>query len=111
MYAGGLAESLTTLPNQGEVAVGPSFGAIIMDQFSRIKRGDRYYYENGPSVSPYPFAVAQLAQIKTVTMAGMICRNFDIFKIQTNAFTISSGYIYIQFIYIYSGGRNYVIGP
>ena len=91
LYAGGLAESLTTLPNQGEVAVGPSFGEIIMDQFSRIKRGDRYYFENGPSVSPYPFTTAQLAQIKTVTMICIICRNLDIFKIQTNAVTISSG--------------------
>ena len=61
-----------------------------MDQFDRLKRGDRYYYENGASSHPYPFTTSQLTQIKTVTMAGLICRNYDIFTIQQNAFWVSN---------------------
>ena len=88
MYAGGLVE--TIVGNQ-LFAVGPTFGAIIMEQFKRIKNSDRFYYENGPGSSPYPFNLDQLAQIKTVTAAGLFCRNYDIFTIQQNAFWMSNG--------------------
>ena len=61
-----------------------------MEQFSRIKKSDRFYYENGPGASPYPFTLNQLAQIKSVTMAGLVCRNFDIVTIQKNAFWVNN---------------------
>jgi peroxidase len=87
LYAGGLVE--TIVGNQ-LFAVGPTFGAIIMEQFSRIKNADRFYYENGPSVTASAFTTAQLAQIKTVTMAGLVCRNWDIVSIQKYAFWVTN---------------------
>ncbi len=87
MYAGGLSE---TIVGNELFAVGPTFGAIIMEQFKRLKTSDRFYYENGPTASPNPFSLDQLAQIKTVTMSGLMCRNFDVFTIQKFAFWASN---------------------
>ena len=42
LYIGGLVEN--HVPN---AVVGPVFSCIIADQFSRLKEGDRFYYENG----------------------------------------------------------------
>jgi hypothetical protein len=47
-------------------------------------------YENGPSTSPNAFTLPQLQEIKTVTMAGLICKNYDIYNIQQQAFFYSS---------------------
>lgn len=78
MYAGGLSETIVSDPNY---IIGPTFGCIIMKQFENIKKGDRFYYEN-----PNVFTLDQLEQIKNVTMSGLICNNYDLFKIQTKAF-------------------------
>ena len=43
-------------------------------------------YENGPSTSPTAFSLGQLQEIKTVTMAGLICNNYDIYSIPQQAF-------------------------
>ena len=85
LYAGGLAE--TIVGNQ-QFVVGPTFGSMIMEQFARIKNGDRFYYENGPSTTASAFTLNQLSQIKKVTIAGLICNNYDLFSIQTSAFYV-----------------------
>ena len=71
--------------------VGPTFGAMIMEQFARIKKSDRFYYENGPSTTASAFTLNQLAQNQQVTIAGLICNNYDIFSIQESAFWITNG--------------------
>ncbi|RNA44780.1 chorion peroxidase-like isoform X2 [Brachionus plicatilis] len=83
LYPGGLSE---TSVNGG--VVGPTFACIIANQFRDLKRGDRFYFENGPS--PTAFTLDQLNEIKKSSMAKLICNNFEINKIQPNAFMLPS---------------------
>ena len=53
LYAGGLSE----LPASDSVAVGKTFACIITRQFSDLKKGDRFYYENSPSVNSAAFTL------------------------------------------------------
>lgn len=68
--------------------VGPTFACIIANQFKDLKKGDRFYYENGPSTTA--FTLDQLAEIKKVSMSRIICDNTDIDQIQPNAFMMPS---------------------
>ncbi|XP_028168651.1 chorion peroxidase isoform X2 [Ostrinia furnacalis] len=72
LWVGGLLEEAV-----GGGVVGVTFSNILADQFSKIKRGDRYFYENGPDVNPGAFSPYQLAEIKKVTLARIICDNRD----------------------------------
>ncbi|XP_031763796.2 chorion peroxidase [Galleria mellonella] len=84
LWVGGLLEEEV----EGGV-VGPTFASILADQFLRIKRGDRYFYEHGPEVNPGAFTPSQLAEIKKVTMSRIICDNRDgieLFAQPPNAF-------------------------
>jgi peroxidase len=72
LYVGGLIESA-----EHDALVGPTFSEIIADQFSKFKKGDRYFYENGPEVNPGYFTPAQLNVIRQQTMARIICSNAD----------------------------------
>lgn len=78
-YVGGLSEE----PPNG-VLVGPTFGCIIANQFKDWKKGDRFFYENGPS--PTSFNLNQLREIKKASLARLICNDFDINQIQPNVF-------------------------
>ena len=89
MYAGGLKEDVV-----GNWTIGPTFGCIIKKQFANTKIADRFWYENGPNTSPTAFTLNQLQQIKNVTLAGLICNNFDIFTIPKQAFYLSSRYYF-----------------
>ncbi|GBP21620.1 Chorion peroxidase [Eumeta japonica] len=72
LWIGGLLEEPVD-----DGVVGATFANIIADQFSRLKRGDRYFYEYGPDVNPGAFTPGQLAEIKKVTMARLVCDNGD----------------------------------
>ncbi|XP_049870495.1 chorion peroxidase [Pectinophora gossypiella] len=72
LWVGGLLEP----PVEGGV-VGATFAQIIADQFSRLKKGDRYFYEYGPDVNPGAFTPSQLSEIKKVTISRIVCDNTD----------------------------------
>ncbi|XP_060802198.1 chorion peroxidase [Amyelois transitella] len=72
LWVGGLLEE----PLE-EGVLGPTFAHILADQFSRFKRGDRYFYEYGPDINPGAFTTSQLAEIKKVSLARIICDNSD----------------------------------
>ncbi|KAL0130187.1 hypothetical protein PUN28_002048 [Cardiocondyla obscurior] len=55
--------------------VGPTFACIIAQQFSNLRRGDRFWYENSNSESS--FTPGQLQQIRQVTLAQILCRTMD----------------------------------
>lgn len=73
LFVGGLMEA----SEGGDAAVGPTFRDIIADQFSRLRRGDRYFYEHDPSINPGHFSAQQLHEIKKITLARIICDNSD----------------------------------
>ncbi|EZA49565.1 uncharacterized protein LOC105284479 isoform X2 [Ooceraea biroi] len=55
--------------------VGPTFACIIGQQFSNLRHGDRFWYENPESESS--FTTGQLQQIRQVTLAQILCHTMD----------------------------------
>lgn len=72
LWIGGLIEAA-----RENGLVGSTFGDIIADQFSKFRRGDRYFYEHSPETNPGAFSVEQLAEIKKTSVARLICDNSD----------------------------------
>ncbi|XP_072930563.1 peroxidasin [Epargyreus clarus] len=56
--------------------VGPLFRCLLIEQFKRLRDGDRFWYEN-----PEIFKPEQRRQIKKITLARVLCDNGD--KIDT----------------------------
>ncbi|XP_052258555.1 chorion peroxidase-like [Dreissena polymorpha] len=77
LFTGGVSET----PLAGGM-LGPTFACIIGQQFRSLKKGDRFYYENSGVVG---FTIQQLQNIRTQTLAKVICRNTDITRIQPQA--------------------------
>jgi len=79
LFTGGVSE----IPLPG-AKVGPTFACLLARQFRALKRGDRFFYENAGQLS---FTPDQLADIRSVTLAAVICRNSpDIGTIQPMVF-------------------------
>ncbi|QDT40801.1 peroxidase [Gimesia alba] len=74
LWVGGLAED--HLPGS---SMGETFTAIIVDQFERLRDGDRFWYEN-------VFSGAALKEIDGTTLADVIERNSDVSGLQENVF-------------------------
>lgn len=72
LWIGGLLESA-----QGDALLGPTFADIIADQFSRLRRGDRYFYELSPDINPGYLTPDQLREIRSTSMARLLCDNAD----------------------------------
>ncbi|XP_071454888.1 uncharacterized protein [Hetaerina americana] len=75
MYSGSLSE----IP-VGEGLLGPTFSCLIADQFLRLKTGDRYWYET--SELPQAFTPEQLAEIRRISLASIICENSGVDRVQ-----------------------------
>jgi peroxidase len=75
LWTGGLAEDHVA----GSV-IGPTFGKIIGDQFTALRDGDRYYFEN------QNFDRQTLNEIKGITLSDLILRDTDTTAMQSDAF-------------------------
>ncbi|XP_065572680.1 peroxidasin-like isoform X2 [Artemia franciscana] len=80
IWVGGMAED----PIEG-AKVGPTFRCLLVDQFKRLRDGDRFWYEN-----PGVFKPDQLVQIKQATLSKVICDSGDdIAEMVENAFLLT----------------------
>lgn len=70
VYTGALSE----YPVEGGL-LGGTLTCLLADQFVRLKRGDRYWYETNQQ--PQAFTPAQLAEIRKTSLASVICATSD----------------------------------
>ncbi|XP_070556076.1 peroxidasin-like isoform X2 [Ptychodera flava] len=78
LFVGALSED----PLPGGI-VGPTFTCLLLKQFKALKEGDRFWYENEGV-----FTNGQVAELKKVTLARIICDNTDISEVQADVFTM-----------------------
>lgn len=84
LWIGGLAED--HLPNS---SMGETFTAIIVDQFVRLRAGDRFWYQ-----ASLPRDL--LRQIEDTTLADIIRRNTKLAKLQENVFFFNENTVMID---------------
>ncbi|XP_076235056.1 uncharacterized protein LOC143179627 [Calliopsis andreniformis] len=70
LFTAGLAEKSVS-----SGLVGPTFACIIGQQFSNLRRGDRFWYEN--SGQENSFTPGQLQQIRRASLAQVLCSTMD----------------------------------
>ena len=80
LFTGGILER-----NHKDGLVGPTFKCIIGDQFLRLKRGDRFYYEYGADPTTR-FSEAQLQELRKTSLARLHCDNSNIKRVQPLVF-------------------------
>ncbi|XP_069959740.1 salivary peroxidase/catechol oxidase-like isoform X2 [Cherax quadricarinatus] len=78
-FVGGITER--SVPGS---LLGWTFLCVVGDQFARLKKGDRYFYDLGGQ--PSSFSEAQLQQIRRSSWARIICDNSDVGAVQPLAF-------------------------
>ena len=71
------------LPNP---ILGPTFTCLLIDQFERLRDGDRFFYLNDQ------FTSSQLLAIKKRKFSDIICDNIDSVSVQDQAFLIGHQY-------------------
>ena len=76
LFVGGFLEK----PHEDSL-VGPVFKCIIGDQFARLKKGDRYFYDLGVDTNTR-FSQLELDQIRKASLARLICDNSDVDSVQ-----------------------------
>ena len=54
LYAGGLSEFVSS----DQYIIGPTFLCLIMNQFSDLKKGVRFYFENSPTITNSAFTLS-----------------------------------------------------
>ncbi|XP_014275345.1 peroxidase [Halyomorpha halys] len=80
LFVGAMGEN----PVQGAI-LGPTFLCLIGDQFARLRRADRFFYEEANQ--PSSFSSDQLTEIRKTSLARILCDNSDdLARIQPLAF-------------------------
>jgi len=91
LWVGGLAED-----DVAGAIVGPVFHAILVEQFTRLHDGDRFWYENDR------FTADELEMIRSTSFADVITRTSTVHHLQDDAF--------LAYARIGSAGRDTVNG-
>ncbi|XP_074027515.1 uncharacterized protein [Leptinotarsa decemlineata] len=105
LFSGGLAEK----PVRGGV-IGPTFGCIIAQQFLNLRKGDRFWYENGKFQSS--FTPAQLQQIRRITFSKILCQTMtEIESIQTFVFLAADDIQNVRVLCDSSAMKNFDLSP
>ncbi|KAG7189448.1 hypothetical protein KM043_017148 [Ampulex compressa] len=86
LLLGGILE----ISSRGSV-VGPTFECLLKEQFIKMRNSDRFWYEN--DIPPSGFNPQQLTEIKKVSLAGILCGNTGITKIQPKVFIQQDPYL------------------
>ncbi len=63
---------MSELPSPGAL-VGPTLACLIGEQFERLRKCDRFWYENDNVFE----SLSQLDAIRKVTMAVVVCKTCD----------------------------------
>ncbi|KAH3719110.1 hypothetical protein DPMN_061941 [Dreissena polymorpha] len=84
LFPGAMTETL--LPQS---AVGPTFACLLGRQFRRLMRGDRYWHELHFEYNR--FTKDQLHEVRKVSLAKVLCDNYNITKLQPNVFRVPTG--------------------
>jgi len=84
LWIGGLAED--HLPNS---SLGATFTAILVDQFSRLRDGDRFWYQASLSDNA-------LRDIQNTSLADIIRRNTELTKLQADVFFFNESTVMIE---------------
>lgn len=63
-------------------SVGELMSRVILDQFVRVRDGDRFFYLNDPQITPY------LALIESTTLGDIIGLNTGVTTLQANVFFV-----------------------
>ena len=101
LWVGGLAEQQL----RGS-SVGPLFAAILKDQFSRLRDGDRFWFQN-PGVLP----PAQASEIEKTLMSDIIKRNTQLRNLQPLVFFFETSVAGVAFKDVDGDGKRTVPAP
>jgi peroxidase len=71
-------------------AVGELIAAALVEQFTRTRDGDRYWYQNNPDLS-----AADIAMIESTTLCGVILRNTEMTNLQLDVFRVPEPSTYV----------------
>lgn len=89
LLVGGILE----IPRES-AAVGPTFLCLLKQQFTKIRNSDRFWYEN--DIPPSGLSPNQLSEIRKVSLAGILCANTDMTKIQHKSFIQQDPYLNVR---------------